>query len=295
MYLISSRHAVTAGHCICSRTKHEPKTAAPCLSSDKNQIVSGKNEITVYGGRFKDIKTISPFFRSKWMAGSAYLMSNDDFVDDIGVVELLNIHIIFDEKALKNDWDLHHGWDLLHARIVPICLGASEFNIRHRDVRGLGWGKMYAESPDVVGQPRNPIYSSCMTNQASPDQWKFQNCDMKRMNAGIRWECDKTHPPPSYEDGQYDDCMKLFEKVKMLEDKKNPGKTIGERINKVDKIYEEYDNKKSLECINPDLLTNSGWCYLKDFPEKYEQPNWDPDREAWGICSPSCDPELMQV
>ena len=38
---------------------------------------------------------------------------------------------------------------------------------------------MYDEQPKTT--PRNPVFSSCMTNQASPDMWRFQNCDLDRL------------------------------------------------------------------------------------------------------------------
>ena len=79
-----------------------------------------------------------------------------------------------------------------------------------------------------------------------------------------------------------------------MRDKKDPGKTISEKINKIDNLYivKQFTDKKSLECVNPDIITKFGWCYLKDFPERHENNDW---KEAWGICSPSCDPEVIQV
>ena len=229
-----------------------------------------------------------PNYKYKWTAGAAHIMSDaQPPIDDIGVIELGGSELFFTESLLKLTRSL------ARAMIVPICLGASGTDIIYKDVRGVGWGKMYEEAPDVHGYPRDPIYSSCMTNQASPHEWKFQNCDIKSMKEGNKWECDKTNPPPSYKQGHKEECMKLFELAKKIEDKENPPKTIGDRINKVDKIYSEYE-ETSLECVNPDLLAKSGWCYLKDFPEKYE-PNWDKTRKAWGICSPSCDPKLVLV
>ena len=224
----------------------------------------------------------------RWQIDSAYIMSDIPKIDDIGIVELSN-SVFFDKRALINPEELHT------ARIVPICLGGLRTDIKNKEVRGVGWGTVYEEAP--MSNPRDPILSSCMTNQASPDPWKFQSCDIRRMKKGNTWECDKIRPPPTYDPGQDSTCKELFEDAKKVRDKKDPGKTISEKINKIDNLYivKQFTDKKSLECVNPHIITKFGWCYLKDFPEKYEQPNWDPDREAWGICSPSCDPELMQV
>ena len=117
---------------------------------------------------------------------------------------------------------------------------------------------------------------------------------MRRMKKGNTWECDKTNPPPTYEPGQDATCKDLFEDAKKVRDKKDPRKTILEKINKIDNLYivNQFTDKKSMECVNPDLITKFGWCYLKDFPEKHENNDW---KEAWGICSPSCEPEIIQV
>ena len=68
-----------------------------------------------------------------------------------------------------------------------------------------------------------------------------------------------------------------------------------EQVEKVEKMYlvKEFGTKKLLECVNPDLLQKFGWCYLLDFPERHEDKNWKGD--GWGMCSPSCDTELIQV
>ena len=53
------------------------------------------------------------------------------------------------------------------------------------------------------------------------------------------------------------------------------------------------DTTNVLTCVNPKFLRSFGWCYLKDYPERHEDKNWN--GEAWGICSPSCDSKLMKV
>ena len=71
----------------------------------------------------------------------------------------------------------------------------------------VGWGEKYEEASEDPTR-RNPILSSCMTSEASPIKWRFQNCDMafqyKYSSDGQkRWECEKTNPPPGYENKKH--------------------------------------------------------------------------------------------
>ena len=53
-------------------------------------------------------------------------------------------------------------------------------------------------------------------------------------------------------------------------------------------------------CYNPVKLSEHGWCYLKDFPEKHEdemknkRDKWN-KIPGWGICSEGCDTTLLKV
>ena len=249
------------------------------------------NDIVVMGGssRLRDMLD-DPNYQYRWTIDSAYIMSADIHEHDIGIAELTD-SVFFDKNTLNNPSGLRN------ARIVPICLGALGTEIRNKRVEGVGWGIMYQEAP--VSIPRNPIFSSCMTSEASPHQWKFQNCDMRRMRrpqGKHKWECDKINPPPSYKNGQTLICADLFKVTENTNDKENPGYTHRRKINDVQKIYtvQTNDNKNVMECVNPNLLSRFGWCYLKDFPERHEEQNYQ-GVEAWGICSPSCDPEIIDV
>ena len=53
---------------------------------------------------------------------------------------------------------------------------------------------------------------------------------------------------------------------------------IDRRIRSADriKVNDKY-------CYNPNTYSTKGWCELADYPSK------------WGVCSPMCDPEIMQV
>ena len=48
---------------------------------------------------------------------------------------------------------------------------------------------------------------------------------------------------------------------------------------------------------NPKLLSDNGWCYLKDYPEKWEAKArgkpWT--RKAWGFCSSSCNTQIQVI
>ena len=51
-----------------------------------------------------------------------------------------------------------------------------------------------------------------MNSQASPHQWRFQNCDMRRMRndkTGI-YECNQNNDPPDYTPGQGKRCQDFF-------------------------------------------------------------------------------------
>ena len=72
-----------------------------------------------------------------------------------------------------------------------------------------------------------------------------------------------------------------------------------EKLKRTDKMYIVggnivYGNDAKLDwdkkevCYNPMKLSTHGWCYLKDFPEKYEDGNKWNHIPGWGICSPSC-------
>ena len=222
-----------------------------------------------------------PSWRYSWNIDRAYVIHDDKDVHDIGMAIISDPqNLFFDRTALSLMPNLEN------AKIVPLCLGAESVNIRNKEVLGLGWGIQYSEYPDI-GSTRNPILSSCMTSEASPDKWKFQNCDMQRMKKNNKkGKCNKKDPPPSYQPGQNPKCAGHFHVAKNLKDIDNPSKTIAGKVRKIDKMYIYDANGEKTTCYNPKKLKQSGWCFLKDFKEKHDA-NYKGE-DAWGICSPSC-------
>jgi hypothetical protein len=252
------------------------------LPKRKNQIQPGRNDIVVAGDvGSKLIKTMDkPSWRYSWNIDSAYVIHDDEEVHDIGMAITTDPeNVFFDRNKLILMPNVEN------AKIVPLCLGAESLDIRNKEVLGLGWGIQYNEYPDI-GSTRNPILSSCMTSEASLDKWKFQNCDMQRMKKNKRGKCNKKDPPPSYQQNQDQECRDNFIKAKKLQDIDDLSKTIAGKVRKIDKMYIYDANGKKTTCYNPTKLKQSGWCYLKDFKEKYDA-NYKGE-DAWGICSPSC-------
>ena len=255
--------------------------------------------MTVYGGsdKWSELMKSTEY---TWEMDFAYVMD----ISDIGIagLEANNKKKFFNKKELLNTNTLRSS------KIVPLCLGKEGLE---RDItpeyviKGAGWGTTYEEAPppSASGQ-RKPIFSSCMTSQTSPDMWRFQNCDLDRLDPNF--ECIKKKDPPDYKKGQKKKCEKIFKQAKKIKDKDPLFKTIKEKLSKVDKIYlsDKLNKHKIIDdeddpevCYNPKKLSTNGWCYLKDFPEKWEAQargeTWT--REAWGICSPGCDTTLLQV
>ena len=241
-------------------------------------------------------------WKLKWNIFAAYIINNNVKKNDIGIAELMPDKMFFDSTRLMKQRRLKN------APIVPICLGAlnlnNEVDMSNTEIKGVGWGVIYEEVPDAsdTGGTRDPVYSTCMTSQASPDSWRFQNCDMEKMktvkisSTDNIWTCEKSKPPPEYNIDQSERCQNYFSRFERLIDKLEPTKNLAEeRLNDIDVMYvEDKDGKKIKEtCYNPKKLLERGWCYLKDYPEKYKR-NWK-GGVAWGICSNSCDSNLMKV
>ena len=245
-------------------------------------------------------------WKLRWNIDFAYIRSKDFTIHDIGILELgrEQTHLFFDHATLLNDIKLQN------AEIVPICLGALELHTKidkDTEIRQLGWGTAYEEFPlkAYTGGIRDPKYSTCMTSQASPDTWRFQNCDMRKLKTPGKniWQCEKNRRPPDYEKGKVKICKDYFDIASKVKDKANPGKTLSETrlkdIDFIDVVIVENGKAKKEKCFNPTLLSNFGWCFLYDFREKHDksyamQQNWQGGK-AWGICSPSCDEEYTKV
>ena len=294
-----------------------------CLKSSKNQIQPGKNTITVAGGSnsakaLDDMKMGKG--RLKWNINAAYIMNDDnDKSIDVGIAELKRPDTFFNPRFVTGKLGaVLKESEILNAPIVPICLGSSKLNekvdMTDIEIKGVGWGNNYEEMTldSYIKGIRDPVYSSCMTNQASPNSWRFQNCDMKRMKQPLKmnfkntWACEKIQAPPEYEVGQEERCKKYFSEFKKMIHGKGPTINLPDRIlDDIDVInIDETNSGDKLgsnikeTCYNPEQLSKSGWCYLKNSPEKAklkkDTKNWQ-RKEAWGICSSSCDSKLMEV
>ena len=187
------------------------------------------------------------------------------------------------------------------ANIVPVCLAAVSTPLGDKKFKLLGWGVRYEETPRYAGRftKRNPILSSCMTNQAGPLQWRFQNCDMKRLkrpgkNGKYVWKCDTVNPPPDYKSskGRSKRCREYFNVANNIKDKLNSNKPLAETwLKDIDFIYVYDKNGDKEQCYNQKLLTTRGWCYLKDYKEKGKKKSSGKKQlevHAWGFCSSSC-------
>ena len=307
-HVYSVRHLVTAAHCLCDFQDYDVfHFQTNCRKSSKNQITND-NTIVVSGGSNSalDLDNKRIF---EWDIFAAYIIENDNTKHDIGIAELMPDKMFFDSTKLMIQSTSTH---LKNAHIIPICLGALNLNkkvdMSNTEIKGVGWGLLYEEIPDPKKlwsdnpDAEDPVYSSCMTSQASPGSWRFQNCDMQKMKkqknppTGNIWTCEKTKPPPEYKNDQEERCQNYFIKFGKLIDKIDPTKDLTEkRLNDIDLMYVEDEDGKKIEetCYNPRKLLEHGWCFLKDYPEKYKR-KWK-GGVAWGICSNSCNSHLMEV
>ena len=256
-----------------------------CQEPSKNQIVIGSNDISVFGGN-KDLSVIKhPLELSyQWVFVEAYIMegsSNKRFDrQDIGIAKLpiLSTSILPDRNRFFDKIGLKDVNELSRAQIIPICLAALNRHLGTDEiVRGVGWGNVYEESP--INRQRKPVYSSCMTNEAGPFQWRFQNCDIKDIRKR-GWKCEKDKSPPTYNKGDREKCIQLFDLASIHKDKLE-----SKQLKDVDVMYITDDTIET--CYQPALLQNRGWCKLQYQANK--------NVISWGICSPSCDVKEARV
>ena len=219
----------------------------------------------------------------QWKAERAYIMESSlyDSLDkeDIGIVQIPDARPFFNRKKLKDE-------NLLgQANIIPVCLAALNYDIKSKKLIGIGWGYQYDEKPGLINGIRHSSYSSCMTSEAGPKNWRFQNCDMDEIQKN-GWDCEKNSLPPSYKEGDREKCQKYFREAELHKD---AIKTIGgNKIRNIDIIY-SINVKKGTQrtCFNPAHLQGRGWCKLA----KQEDPN----EVSWGICSSSCKTKYLKV
>ena len=233
----------------------------------------GSNEMYVFGGNRQKSVITQTDYPHKWAIDEAYIMggSSDKTFDkqDIGIARLHYAEQFFDKIALKDP----SKW--ITEDIVPVCLAALNRDIRMNEkLRGVGWGNAYVESPVEA-----PIYSSCMTSEASPLLWRFQNCDIENIRKR-GWKCEKNKSPPSYEKGDVEKCIDYFDDALLNKDNLN-----SKQLEAIDVMYINDDTTTKAACYQPALLQNRGWCKLKFQPDKKVV--------AWGICSSSCDIKEM--
>ena len=298
-FILCYRHVVSAAHCICSRVSHVPNSDFLCRPPSENQLLDTKNEIKILAGSKRvSVLNIVNWGKSigiKQKADQAYVMdefvqnpSNDYNVYDIGII-VSETKPFFDKKSLRNIVSLGKAY------VVPVCLAAINTNINEKVLRMAGWGVRYEETPDRSSN-EEPILSSCMTNQASPNGWKFQNCDMKDLKHGSGkatfYECHKKSPPPSFDASEDRICKEYFEKAGKVEDPYNSPKLFKEtRLGNIDKMYivDERGNKVKT-CYSPKRLSQNGWCKLN-----YQSNGKGLSKTSWGICSSSCDSRITGV
>ena len=288
------RHAITAAHCICSKESADPDShkKARCRSQKKSQIIQGKNEIVVFGGSM-DSKDFTDSYQYRYPIKEAYVMQH--FVMhtwtgsvDIGMVILTKPTAFFDQIALKTNEELQNT-----SPILPICLPVIDYELTHLDIHGVGWGLSYDESVDLEDDQddisdRNPYYSSCMTNEVGPEQWRFRTCDIDHLRDS-GWSCEKRPdflPPDAYpyQQSNFAKCHEYFIRAQGIVDQKHINV-----MSNIDKIYvyrRMVGHDEKILCYRHNLLEKYGWCKVSENTER---------KDAWGFCSPSCSQIDMPV
>ena len=289
------RHVLTAGHCVCSLEEDFPDDIHHCLSADQNQILDGKNNIRVFGGS-RSLFTMERKGSLQWNMDEAYLM--DGFSKNHEKLETFDVGIVItNNKQFFNPELLNQKIELGKANIVPVCLAAVNTPLGDKKFKLLGWGKRYEEEPMYPGvffDKRNPILSSCMTEQAGPLQWRFQNCDMKTMKKGVlfdSWSCETKKPPPTYTRLEEQKCKDYW--IEAMNTRNQLGLPSSD-IEAQDQLHITATDGSILNtCYNPGLLRTQGWCKL--FKSENSHASIYPGAQPWGICSPSCNKKILKV
>ena len=303
---------MTAGHCICSKTGYEDKKHhVPCLSPSVNQI-RPENEIFVYGGSDYS-KMKEEHYKYKWTITEAYHMEGsspkkwDGY--DIGIAMIPNAFP--NEGRFFNKKDQVDRRKVAQADIIPVCLIDRGFDFTGETLTGIGWGVNYNEiSSNPYG--RDPEYSTCMTNEDSPKDSRFQNCDMKEIKK-LSWECEKKVPPPNY---NKDKCKRLFEKAATPDGLSKLALSVRSKLKRINldfmktfvppgaqgQLAKNLENANVMHvrdadgnieetCYQDPLLRDNGWCFI---PNGWKLDKNVPIRK-WGFCSPSCSSLLMKA
>ena len=299
--LILIRHVLTAAHCLC-KYDEEPLGYFTCVKGDQDQIRPGMNEMTIYGGRrFQSFSYNSNEFpnelgRYHWKVSSAYAMPlkyTRFYFEDIGIAVIHRPNRFFDRTELlqKNI--------LRRANIIPICLGRKYLDLNGITLTGAGWGIQYTEFPPVEppNVQRDPLYSSCMASEQSHKASRFRHCDMKSLKAGPwnddPFKCRKFELPTEMND---DDKCELYWGMTRHYSKKHLEKlrvpiTDADNILKNSIVYIEDRDGEEIVCIASNWRNfKYGWCPLIPLPDEETK-----GIKPWGVCSPSCSEDLMEV
>ena len=210
----------------------------------------------------------------QWNVEEAFIMhaSSHNLFEkfDIGITMISTSGtLLFDRLSLEqNDAQLRD------APRVPACLAAKNYNAKSDTLLGTGWGREYKQAPE-----NNPLYSTCMTSEAGPVDWRFQNCQIRGNTAG----CNKFFPPLGYDEAK---CKKYFNDARLKKDKR----TV-EEIDNMDILYitgPPSNGVRGIEstCVQPRLFKDPGWCFLE------VRNTTKLDDHPWGICSPSCSAQV---
>ena len=125
----------------------------------------------------------------QWKIKEAFIVTQSgrprfDIID-IGMAVIAPDKRLFDRLLLMKQKS-----ELKKAKRIPACLGAKKYDAKCKTLLGAGWGADYDQEPST-----NPLYSSCMSSEAGPEDWRFQNCEIR----GSTNICNKNTPPPGYD------------------------------------------------------------------------------------------------
>ena len=286
---------MTAAHCACSLKKTDPDDEPKphenviCKPFDKNQIVSGYNQIEVHGGHMnKDELQKQENDENTFDIYYAYIMDGAtdsyEYFAKYDIAMLISDRPLFIKKELKNLSPL----SIDRPPIVPICLAGIDSDFTKERIIGVGWGLIYEESYLDSDPTDDLFYSSCMTNEMGPEKWIFEHCDMESIKKN-NWSCEKKKYPDKRVEDDQKLCKDVFDEVKRLADESQI-----KLFDKADKIHIyktsdiKIDEEPFLTCYNEKLFSTKGWCEVYGV-----DPALSP--KAWGFCSPSCDKILVKV
>ena len=262
-----------------------------------NQIVQGYNQIRVYGGS-KDRTVLESKLNkaNTFNVERALLLdtisnpNTDHWYDKFDVGILITARALFDRNYLRRSLDIFQLANSYRPPILPICLANKDYDFDGQEVHGVGWGMRYHEYP-IDSVPRDPYYSSCMTNEIGNEKWRFQACDMNQIQK-LGWSCQKRELPPDITPTEYHKCRRYFKRArKLFQETDKSNLVFMDKVRKIF-VYEEkllsgeMNPNKKLVCYKKEEFIERGWCDVKGQSKS---------KLAWGFCSPSCNQNLMKV